>query len=113
MKKQRGKSYSQSDREGILSAYQKSGLGITQWCKDQGFNKGTLRTWLRRYGRVTKDLESSGVPSFAPVELVAPKGIHQVSSFLQVHYPNGVRVSIESEVALKLLHDLIYLEDNV
>ena len=107
MKKQRGKSYSQSEREDILSAYQKSGLGITQWCKDQDFNKGTLRTWLGRYSRATDN-----VPSFAPLEVVAPQPIHQVSS-LEVHYPNGVRVSLESEVDPKLLHRLVYLEDNV
>lgn len=110
MKKRRGQTYTKEEREQILSKYKLSGMGLSRWCREQGYNKGTLRTWLKRYGSADIAKEDKRSLGFASVEVAT---ISEGSLPLQIHYPNGVQLHLDSQIDLGFLSRLIYLEKNV
>ena len=103
MKKQRGERYSEAEREKILQAYKASGLGITVFCRQQGYNKGTLLRWLTAAGKTQVHQESETTSGFAPLQVETPPS----TSRLHIQYPSGVSVSIDGTVEASVLRTLL------
>ena len=91
MKKQRGERYSKAERQAIWDEHKASGLSINTWCKQQGYNKGTLRRWLADAGKKQLTQDSQTSSGFVALQVES----RLATGRLQIQYPSGVSVSIE------------------
>ena len=108
MKKGRGKRYSASERSSVLAEYKGSGLGMTQWCKENGYNKSTLGIWLAKQRQQEQASEAS-ISRFISMELEAP----QEPAGIEIHYPNGVFVRLAGASDSSILKRLISIQIDV
>lgn len=117
MQKTRGKRYSAAEREAILQSYKRSNLGITQWCKANGYNKGTIRTWLRRYENTQNTQHQTNEPQtpasgFVAVNIESTPPASSLQN-ITIQYPNSVQVKVDGTVDVDLLQQLISLPMDV
>lgn len=117
MQKTRGKRYSSADREAILLEYARSNEGITQWCRANGYNKGTIRTWLKRYGDTVKNENTASKPQastsgFVPLS-VESAPVASILPSITIQYPNQVQVKVDGNMDIALLQKLICLPTDV
>lgn len=117
MKKTRGKRYSVAEREALLRSYKTSKQGITEWCKANGYNKGTIGTWLKRYGDPLKSKNQSketqaSSSGFVPLRVESDPSAFSLRT-ITIQYPNCVQVKIDGTVDVDLLQKLISLAIDV
>ena len=81
MSKDRGKRYTDSEKEELLQLFEQSGCSVSRFSKEMGVSYGTLRRWLGREK-----------PRFDLVEVAAP--FPASSGAMRVRLPNGIECQI-------------------
>src|SRR3989441_2123517 len=80
---------SAAEWQGIIARYRQSGLGMGEFCAQEGLTLRTFEEWYRRQRRAER-----GKGQF--VEVKAP-GVTASPWAVEVEFPNGVRLRVRGE----------------
>ena len=95
----------------IISGFSKSGMTSKSYAALHGLNYGVYKYWLRKYNIDKKQQASTVSSDFIPVAFTPASNI---TSRLEISYPNGVRVSVSTALdaqGIKTLKQLILCLD--
>jgi transposase-like protein len=99
MKKKR---YTAQEQQALIGAWEKSGLSITGFCKENNIRPSTFFTWFKKYGN------QKGKESFSQISIpVSENDVDQQLPELEIEYPSGVKLRIFKPVAVAWIKSLI------
>ncbi len=91
----------------LVETWKSSGQNKTVFCRERQLNIHTFGYWLRKYesdkGQSTEEKESG---KFVSLQLT-----NERETYMEVCYPNGVRVKINGQVSAPYLASLIQLPE--
>lgn len=93
----------QQEMFALIEKFKKSNKPVTTLLREHNLKEWRYYFWLNKYKESKKQSTSAG---FTPIT-VAP--IKTYSTSLEIHYPNGVRVSLTEIGDLSFLQSLIRL----
>jgi len=84
--------HSAAEWRGIIERYRQSGLGITEFCVQEGVTVSTFELWYRRHHRA----------EHRPGQFVAVKVPSVAASpwAVEVEFPNGVRLRVRGSAGV-------------
>ena len=85
----------------LVRKWKQSGNNQKDFCDRHDISVHTLHYWLRKYKQSNSVLETG----FLPVEIKPP--VNESNADIQIHYPNGVMVTIDKSVSLSRIRALI------
>lgn len=112
-------SYSESEKESIISAWYESGLSQRSYCLSEGFSYESFKHWLRdyrhRHNIVVQPGGLNAKPGFISLEL--SESVTEASfpnssvsfSEIEINYATGTSLKICSAVDLEQLRALLTL----
>jgi hypothetical protein len=83
----------------IIEKWEASGLTKQEFCKQQGIAPSVFYYWYKKYK--TQDNPTG----FVPIKIKTTTKADQ----LEIHYTNGVKLKLSSDVSPSLLRQYIYL----
>lgn len=83
----------------IIEKWEDSGLTKKEFCKQQGMAPSVFYYWYNKYK--TQDTPAG----FVPIKIKNTTKADQ----LEIHYPNGVKLKLSSDISPSLLRQYIYL----
>ena len=83
----------------IIEKWEDSGLTKKEFCEQQGIAPSVFYYWYKKYK--TQDNPAG----FVPIKIKNNTKAGQ----LEIHYPNGVKLKLSSDVSPSLLRQYIYL----
>jgi len=86
----------------FIKAWEKSGLNKKRFCKEHRVPEHLFYYWYRKY----RQNNESNTKRFVPVRL---NNKESISGSFEVSYPNGVRISLPTEINLSDIKYLIEL----
>ncbi|HUT83038.1 MAG TPA: hypothetical protein VMX95_00185 [Thermodesulfobacteriota bacterium] len=100
MKKQERENW-QLEMFSLIKKWQISGTSQKDFCSQHDLSMHAFYYWLRKY----KQANPSSENGFLPVE-IGPSG-NDIRGEIQIHYPNGVLVTLDKAVSLSRIKALI------
>lgn len=93
-------SYNKIEIEQWLDEWEASGLSGSKFCQGKPFSKNTLYYWhKKRKQRLEAETKSN---NFIPLQLLSmSEGVS-----MSIHYPNGVRIDINSGISISQIKEL-------
>jgi hypothetical protein len=70
----------------LMGGYEKSGLGPTKFAAREGISLNQLKYWVKKLKK-----EKASKPGFIQL---TPSPSSSVSPFVEVYYPNGVKIKV-------------------
>lgn len=89
----------------MIERQQYSRLSVQDFCKQEFLSPATFYYWRKRLQRTEEEATSS----LAPVFFDRPHVAGSEASYLELTYPNGVRISLPGGSNLSLIRSLILL----
>lgn len=96
-----------AEAKALVGRYQKSGLSVKVFCREEGIKPVTLYYWLKRF-RSLPDQEASSLVPVCLEGMGAGFGAGQRQG-IDLVYPNGVRLLVPEGSDLQLLRELVLL----
>ena len=78
----------------IIEGFSTSGLTHRSYCKRLGLKYGTYKYWLRKYKLDQVALQTKSRSNF--ISLSVRPTLEEKKEVLEVHYPNGVRLHLQT-----------------
>jgi hypothetical protein len=100
MKKQERENW-QKEMFSLIREWKESGIDQRDFCKHHDLSMHAFYYWLRKY----KQINTSSENGFIPVELKPP--VNGTKEDIQIHYPNGVLVTLDKSVSISRIRALI------
>jgi hypothetical protein len=72
----------------LMKSYEKGGLGPTKFASRQAISLNQLKYWIK----ILKKQKASKSPFIQPL----PSPHSKVSPFVEIYYPNGVRIQLNT-----------------
>ena len=94
----------------MVESWQTSGKSRTDFCTEQQVKIHTFNYWLAKY---QKEMNGEALQSGKPSKFIALELSGSKSNELEVHYPNGVRLSLKGGLSIDQLAALIRIGTNV
>lgn len=85
----------------LIEKWKQSQMSQTSFCTAQNIPNHIFRYWLDKYRKQTNDADEK----FIPIRIKSP--VSKITSPLEIHYPNGVRIVVDGNMDAKLLKTLI------
>jgi hypothetical protein len=85
----------------LIEKWKLSQMSQTSFCTAQNLPIHIFRYWLDKYRNQTNDTDDK----FIPIRMKLP--ISKITSPLEIHYPNGVRIVLDGNTDARLLKTLI------
>jgi transposase-like protein len=86
----------------LIKKWQKSGITQKDFCDRHDITLHAFYYWLRKYKQVYKSSENG----FVPVE-IGPMENNFKREEIQIHYPNGVLITVDKAVSISRIKALI------
>lgn len=100
MKKQERENWKQ-EMFSLIKKWKGSGINQADFCDQHDISLHTFYYWLRKYKQTNKSSENG----FIPVEIGSPG--NDTREEIQIHYPNGVMVTLDRAVSISRIRALI------
>jgi transposase-like protein len=106
----KNRKYTQQEMFALIRKWEASGVSQEKYFKDNGIAKSTFGFWRKKYLQEQKGATGQE-RNFIPVKIDAPveEVDQKAESFIELHYPNGVRLTCSGEIDLSRLKTLIIL----
>lgn len=85
----------------LIKKWKASGITQRDFCNRHDLSIPTFHYWLRKY----KQIYHSSENGFVPVEISPATGI--IKREIQIHYPNGVLLTLSDEASISRIKALI------
>ncbi len=85
----------------LIKKWKKSGINQRDFCDQHDLSIPTFHYWLRKY----KHIHTSSENGFVPVEISPATDI--IKGEIQIHYPNGVLLTLSEEASISRIKALI------
>jgi len=85
----------------LIEKWKQSQMSQSSFCTAQNIPIHIFRYWLDKYRQQTTKADEN----FIPIRIKSP--ISKITSSLEIHYPNGVRILLDGNTDAKLLKTLI------
>ena len=85
----------------LIKRWKKSGINQRDFCDRHDLSMHTFHYWLRKY----RQIHTSSENGFVPVEISPVTDI--VKREIQIHYPNGVLLTLSEEASISRIKALI------
>ena len=85
----------------LITKWQRSEISQKEFCSQHDLSMHAFYYWLRKYKQTNQSSENG----FLPVEIGPP--VNDTRSDIQIHYPNGVLVTLDKAVSLSRIKALI------
>ena len=86
----------------LIRKWQNSGMNQKDFCIQHELTLHAFYYWLRKY----KNLHQTSENGFVPVE-IEPLGNNSKREEIQIHYPNGVLITLDKAVSFSRIKALI------
>lgn len=93
-----------------VESFRNSNQGIVAYCRQHSLSRNSLRYWEKHYDREHSDKSPE---AFIPIELSNPEKNSSPSipeTYIEIHYPNGVKVRCPFSIDNNQLKTLINLQ---
>jgi hypothetical protein len=106
----RQQKYNRTQMYALIRECEASGISQEKFFKERGVAKGTFGYWRRKYLK-ENGIDANQGRNFIPVKIDAPveEPSQKAESFIELYYPNGVRLTCSGEIDLSRLKTLIIL----
>ena len=96
----------QQQRDGVLDAYEASGLSGPEFSRVHGINYQTFATW-RQKRREQRESEAAKALGQQAITLVEATPAKQTAHYLRIELPGGARVEINNDHQTRLAAQLL------